>query len=80
MGTNATVNLQATLSATTAGTGEGQVLILPHHPLVCGAGIYFDEEGDFSCDHAKAPHKDRRTQAALNHSLAILIVELASKL
>lgn len=79
MGGHAGVNLQATISAATSGT-EGQVTVLPHHPLTCTAGLFFDEEGELYCDHAKAPHGDKRTQAGLNHSVAILILELASKL
>lgn len=79
MGGNAHVNLQATISAATSGT-EGQVTVLPHHPISCTEGLYFDHEGELYCDHSKAPLGDKRTQAALNHSMAILLVELASKL
>lgn len=79
MGGNAHVSLQATISAATSGT-EGQVTVLPHHPITCTQGLYFDEEGELYCDHAKSGKGDKRTQAALNHSMAILLIELASKL
>lgn len=79
MGGNALVNLQATISAATAGQSEHET-VLPHHPITCTQGLFFDEEGELYCDHAKAPKGNKRTQASLNHSMAILIVELASKL
>lgn len=79
MGGNALVNLQATVSAATAGQSDYES-VLPHHPITCTAGLFFDEEGELYCDHAKAPKGNKRTQASLNHSMAILIVELASQL
>ena len=79
MGGNALVNLQATISAATAGTPEHEAVI-PHHPITCTAGLFYDEEGELYCDHAKAPKGNKRTQSALNHSMAILLLELASKL
>lgn len=78
MGANASINLQATISSATA-TNDGEV-VAPHHPITCPAGLYFDEEGELYCDHAKAPSGNSRTQASLNHSMAILILELAAKL
>lgn len=81
LGGASSVNLQATISAATAGTSPESEPCLPHHPITCAIGdIYFDEEGDFSCDHAKVSRGDRRTQAALIHSMACLIVELACQL
>jgi hypothetical protein len=80
-GSHSMINLQATLSSATAGGNEGIPGVYPHHPITCATGeLFFDEEGDFSCTHAKAPHGDKRTQACLNHSLACLIVELACQL
>lgn len=81
VGHNQVMNLQATIASTTAGTGtDGVAPVLPHHPITCSDEIYFDEEGDFSCTHAKAPTGDKRTQASLNHSMAVLLIELACKL
>lgn len=78
MDASGSVNLQATISSATAShNGE---MVLPHHPITCSAGLYFDEEGVMSCDHAKTEKGEYRTQAACNHSLAILLIELASKL
>lgn len=74
------VNLQTTIATTTATSGEGVVIITPHHPITCAAGLYFDEEGVLSCDHAKTEKGDARTQAALHHTVAILILELGSTL
>jgi hypothetical protein len=79
MGGNALVNLQATISAATAGQPDYEA-VLPHHPITCTAGLFFDEEGELYCDHAKAPKGDKRTQSGLNHSMAILLLELASQL
>lgn len=76
---NSLVNLQATISAATAGQTEFET-VLPHHPITCTAGLFFDEEGELYCDHAKAPRGNKRTQASLNHSMAVLLVELASNL
>ena len=78
MGGNSNVNLQATISAATAGT-DGQETVLPHHPITCTAGLYYYED-ELSCDHAKTESGNKRTQAALNHSMACLIVELAADL
>lgn len=78
MDANGDVNLQATISsATSSSNGE---MVLPHHPITCTAGLYYDEEGVLSCDHAKTEKGESRTQAACNHSLAILLIEFASKL
>lgn len=67
--------LQATLSSSTAGDSDGPVL--PHHPINCTQTIRFEEDGTFACDHAKVPPGDRRTQAALNLSIATLLIEEA---
>lgn len=72
------VNLQSTIAAVTALTRDGTPIISPHHPVTCLAGIYFDEEGVLSCDHAKTEKGDARTQAALHHSVAILLLECAA--
>lgn len=76
---NAT-NLQATISSATSANYEGYTQPVPHHPITCTAGLYYDEEGVLSCDHAKTEQGDPRTQASLNHSVAILILEFAAQL
>lgn len=81
IGPNSAPNLQATISSATSASSDNTVVVLPHHPITCAAGeLYFDEEGVLSCDHAKTEKGDPRTQAACHHSLAILLIELASKL
>ena len=73
------MNLQQTVSAATSNhelfTGG------PHHPVTCMTGeLFYDEDGSFSCEHAKAPGDDLRTQQAVTHSIAILLIELAMEL
>lgn len=68
--------LQSTIAAATSGIGklpEG----IPHHPITCTDKIYYDEGGVFSCEHGEVPANDERTQAALIHSLALLLIEEA---
>lgn len=71
-------NLQATIAAGTA--GQTDQVVLPHHPITCTSGLYYDDEGILSCDHAIAPFGNQRTQASLNHSVACLIIELGCQL
>jgi hypothetical protein len=75
-----TLNLQATIASATSANYEGYVPPMPHHPITCNGGLYYDEEGVLSCDHAKCEPSDPRTQASLNHSVAILLLEFAAKL
>jgi hypothetical protein len=70
------INLQATLASVSAG-GEQ---VFPHFPITCQSELRFNDDGSFECDHATAPPGHERTQACLNHSLAILLIEGASKL
>lgn len=74
------INLQATISSATSANYEGYTPPMPHHPITCSGGLYYDEEGVMSCDHAKTEKGDPRTQASLNHSVAILLLEFAAKL
>lgn len=74
------LNLQSTIASATSMQYEGYVAPLPHHPITCSGGLYYDEEGVLSCEHTKTENGDIRTQASLNHSVAILILEFASKL
>lgn len=69
-------NLQATLSANTAGAES--VPDGPHHPITCCTGqLYYFDDGTFACDHAKVAPCDQRTKDALNLTVAILVLELA---
>jgi len=71
--------LQATIIATTAGSGEP--VIYPHHPITCRDGkLYYEEDGSFHCEHASVGADDLRTAQSVTHSIALLLIELASNL
>jgi hypothetical protein len=73
------INLQATLSASSAmSTADGAPL--PHHPITCTGPLNFDEDGTFSCDHTAVPPGDVRTQYCIDHSIALLLIELSRAL
>jgi hypothetical protein len=70
------INLQATLSAANPPTDMDTPQ--PHHPLSCREELlWLEEDGRFGCEHAQVPPGDRRTQGAIDHSVAILLIELA---
>lgn len=52
----------------------------PHHPLACRVGPLYYVEGVLACDHVEVGPNDRRTDEALRHSMAILIIECAEAL
>lgn len=73
--TNGGVNLQATLSASSS-SAHSEVAG-KHHPITCTAAeLEFDEDG-LRCPHASAPAGDQRTQDCVDHSVAILLIEMA---
>ncbi len=72
-------NLQATLSSSSA-TADEAAAIQPHHPITCSTELRLEPDGSLLCDHAEAPADDKRTRACLNHSLALLLMELALNL
>lgn len=71
------VNLQATLSAASAPSAANYE---PHHPICCQTTLRLEEDNSFSCDHLTVPADDPRTRSCIDHSVALLIIELASKL
>ena len=73
------LNLQATLSASSA-TGPWETFVIPHHPITCAGDLRYDSDGYFRCDHATAPPGDVRTQFCLDHSVALLLIELSTEL
>lgn len=74
LNTGNTVNLQATLSASSA---AGQTPIQgKHHPITCTDELEYDEAG-LRCPHAEVPADDQRTLDCVDHSIAILLIELA---
>lgn len=70
-GVNGTINLQATLSAASPTLDVPK----PHHPITCHDELELDDDG-FRCPHAGVPADDERTQSCLDHSIAILLIEL----
>jgi hypothetical protein len=74
-----TANLQATLSSCSAGTPADEV-VSPHHPITCTTELRLEDDGTFACRHAAAPSGDLRTRSCINHSVALLLIELAQEL
>jgi hypothetical protein len=72
------MNLQATLSSSSA--TDGPVTVEPHHPITCTSDLRLEHDGSLACEHAAAPSDDPRTRFCLNHSLALLLMELALEL
>lgn len=73
-----TINLQSTLSASSANSPFPTVS--PHHPITCVTELWFEEDNTFRCEHASAPSDDVRTQFCVDHSVALLLIELARAL
>lgn len=67
------VNLQATLSASSAG-GDSPA---PHHPITCTSDLRLEQDGTFACEHAEVGPADERLKFCLNHTVALLIMECA---
>lgn len=67
-------DLQASVSAASA-NGD---IYTPHHPITCASQLTYDHNGTFSCEHTTVPAEDTRTRSALNHSIALLLIELAT--
>lgn len=74
-----TTDLYPTLIANIAGVGTPCV---PHHPIQCIEPSTWAWNGDdsFSCKHATVPLDDEKLQAAINFSIASLLLELARDL
>lgn len=70
--------LQASLAAASAGTYAD--LPKPHHPITCDGNLRYLEDGTFACPHTAVPPEDVRTKLCLDHSVALLLVELAREL
>lgn len=69
------VNLQATLLAASAvGLPEGR---MPHHPITCTGNLRYHDDGAFACEHAAVSPGDVRTQFCVDHSIALLLMELS---
>ena len=73
------LNLQATLSLSSA-SGTDEPVVKPHHPITCSSSLRLEEDGTFACGHAEVPPGDRRTQSCLDHTVALLLLELVENL
>jgi hypothetical protein len=73
------VNLQATLMLSTV-PGIVTESVHPHHPITCASRLRLGHDEMFSCEHVTVPTRDGRTQACLDLSIAILLIELAQAL
>jgi hypothetical protein len=74
------LNLQATLSLSSA-TGPDEPVVKPHHPITCSSSsLRYEEDGTFACGHAVVPPGDYRTQSCLDHTVALLLMELVQSL
>jgi hypothetical protein len=76
-GAYSTINLQTTLAASNPGTDPAP---MPHHPISCKDELlWLEQDGTFGCEHAKVPGDDRRTQFCIDHSVALLLMEVLAK-
>ncbi len=66
--------LQAALASASASYLQAKVT--PHHPIVCPDQLAFHPDGRLTCTHAEVPPGDERTRFCVDHSVALLIVEL----
>lgn len=73
---SSSINLQSTLAAASSGLGDP---LTPHAPITCTSKLYLHEDGALECEHGRVPADDPRTQACLDHSIAILLVELLAQ-
>jgi hypothetical protein len=51
---------------------------VPHHPIACCGPLWFYDDDRFACEHVTVPPDDPRTKAALNLTVAVLLLELAA--
>lgn len=70
------INLQATLSASSAMAGNN---VVPHHPITCTGVLALYEDGSLECEHARTDPDDERTHHCIDHSIALLLIETAAK-
>jgi len=73
------LNLQATLSLSSA-SGPDESPVRPHHPITCSSPLRYEEDGTFACGHAAVPPGDPRTQSCVDHTIALLLLELVQEL
>ena len=79
LGPNGVANLQTTLSTSSSGNAETPIPT-PHHPITCSSELRLEEDGTFACEHTVVPPGDIRTQQCLDHTIALLLIELSQSL
>lgn len=69
------INLQVTLASANGNSGDTS---LPrHHPINCSSEVlWLEEDGRMGCDHGPVAADDPRTQACIDQSVAILLIEI----
>lgn len=67
-----TINLQATLSSMSADSELRPI----HHPVTCNGRLWFEEDNSFHCEHGSVDQDDDRTRSCINHTIAILLIEI----
>ena len=78
LGMTGPANLQSTLSSSSV--VEQSEPVRPHHPITCHTELRLEEDGTFSCEHISVPPGDVRTQLCLDHTVALLLIELSQGL
>ena len=71
-------NTRAVALCSAAGPEDAPVA--PHHPITCPSPLRFEEDGTFACHHASVPPGNVRTQLCLDHTVALLLLELCQEL
>jgi hypothetical protein len=67
-------DLQATLAC---GSALAHPHPQPHHPIQCPGRLALHADGSLECEHTAVGPDDLRTSHCLDHSMALLIIELA---
>lgn len=68
------IDLQATLSSASA---MPPPFPQPHHPITCVGRLALHEDGSLECEHITVGPGDVRTTHCIDHSIAMLVIELA---
>lgn len=78
LGMEGAMNLQSTLSSSSV--IEQSEPTRPHHPITCSTELRLEDDGTFACEHTSVPPGDVRTQLCLDHTVALLLIELVQSL
>lgn len=71
------MELQATLSASSHESSD-PTTNGPHHPITCPGQLAYHPDGRLACPHSEAGPEDPRTRRCVTHSIAVLIIEIAT--